>query len=351
MAEVLASRGAVPAEASAPLARPRARRLDLDRAKGIAILLVVLGHIVAAYPPPGVDWYEPFRYAVYRFHMPFFLYLSGTVVVLTGLHRASPAGWPRILRGRAVRLLLPFFGLGLLILLAKLAAMQFVHVDNRPEGLWGGLRDLFWTTGHSPALTVWYLLVLFLSTVLALPLLRLGLGTAGLVLVGLVLQTVELPQIAYLDRLAGHFVFFAAGAWTAERQDRLLPLFERLQPLWWAAFAAGIAFALFGPMNAEQSRLLCGLLCIPALHGLIRLPPVATWRWPLFLGRYAMAIYLFNTLAIGATKALLILVGIGWTEGAFPIHVAALTAAGLALPILVKALFLRRIPALDRLTD
>ena len=78
---------------------------------------------------------------------------------------------------------------------------------------------------------------------------------------------------------------------------------------------------------------------------------MATWRWPLFLGRYAMAIYLFNTLAIGATKALLILVGIGWTEGAFPIHVVALTAAGLALPILVKALFLRRIPALDRLTD
>jgi hypothetical protein len=38
MAEVLASRGPVPAEASAPAVRSRARRLDLDRAKGIAIL-------------------------------------------------------------------------------------------------------------------------------------------------------------------------------------------------------------------------------------------------------------------------------------------------------------------------
>ena len=86
------------AEASRSRAAPRparARRLDLYRAKGIAILLVVLGHIVAREQPPGVEWYEPFRYAIYRFHMPFFLYLSGTVVVLTGVHRAAPADWPK----------------------------------------------------------------------------------------------------------------------------------------------------------------------------------------------------------------------------------------------------------------
>jgi hypothetical protein len=95
----------------------------------------------------------------------------------------------------------------------------------------------------------------------------------------------------------------------------------------------------------------CGLLSVPALHGLIRLPPVSTWSWPLFLGRYAMAIYLFNTLAIGFAKAALIAAGFGWTSGAFPAHVVILTAAGLAVPILVKALLLRRLPILDRLTD
>jgi uncharacterized membrane protein YcfT len=364
VSQAAASRGApAPAEASGPVARAvRARRLDLDCAKGVAILLVVLGHIVAQRQPPGVEWYEPFRYAIYRFHMPFFLYLSGTVVVLTGLHRAAPADWRRILRGRAMRLLVPFFGLGLLILAAKLAAMQVVHVDNRPEGLLGGLRDLFWTTGQSPALTVWYLLVLFLATALALPLLRLGVGTTGLVALGLLLQAVELPPVAYLDRLAAFFVFFAAGLWVAERQDRLLPLFERLQPLWWAAFAVsiGLAVAAFtgnladGSMewvDSRAARLACGLLSIPALHGLMRLPPVSGWTWPLFLGRYAMAIYLFNTLAIGFAKALLIAAGVGWTSEAFPVHVVVLTAAGLALPIAVKALVLRRLPALDRLTD
>jgi hypothetical protein len=169
--------------------------------------------------------------------------------------------------------------------------------------------------------------------------------------VGLLLQAVEAPPVAYLDRFAGHFVFFAAGAWVAERQDRLLPLFERLQPLWWAAFAAALGLAVAGWMDARAALLACGLLSVPALHGLVRRPPVSTWDWPLFLGRYAMAIYLFNTLAIGFAKAVLIAAGIAWTAGAFPVHVVALTAAGLGLPILVKALLLRRLPALDRLTD
>jgi len=118
---------------AATAARPR--RLDLERAKGIAILLVVLGHIVAREAPPGVEWYEPLRQAIYRFHMPFFLYLSGTVLVLSGAAATPPAAWPGLLRRRAQRLLLPFFLLGLLILAAKLAArMPNVEIHHYPVG-------------------------------------------------------------------------------------------------------------------------------------------------------------------------------------------------------------------------
>ena len=351
MAEASSALGAPALPATDRSLAVPARRLDLDRAKGIAILLVVFGHIVAREQPPGVEWYEPLRYAVYRFHMPFFLYLSGTVVVLSGLAVAPPATWPGLLRRRAERLLLPFFGLGLLILFAKLAAMQLVHVDNRPEGLLDGLQDLFWTTAQSPAVTVWYLLVLFLATLVAVPLLWLGVGTTGLVLLGLALQFTDPPPIAYLDRFAAHFVFFAAGAWVAARQEAALPLFERLQGLWWALFGAALGLALAGWLDARQAMLACGLLCIPALHGMMRLPPVSSLRWPLLLGRYAMAIYLFNTLAIGLAKAMLIAAGIGWTAPEFPVHAVVLMLAGLGLPIALKVLVLRRIRPLDRLTD
>ena len=218
----------------------RERRLDLDRAKGYAILLVVAGHLVANTAPEGAGWYEPLRYVLYRFHMPFFLYLSGTVAVLSGALTAPPAAWPRQVARRAERLLLPFFGIGLLILSAKWLSMQVLVVDNPPDGLLGGLVGLLWDTAHSPATSVWYLLVLFLCTLAGMLLLRAGVGTSGLVMLGIALQFVEVPPVAYLDRFARFFLFFAAGAWVAERQDRALSLIDAWQPWWWLLFSGSL---------------------------------------------------------------------------------------------------------------
>ena len=97
--------------------------------------------------------------------------------------------------------------------------------------------------------------------------------------------------------------------------------------------------------------MVCGLLCIPALHGLIRRPPLARLDWPVTLGRYAMVIYLFNTLAIGAAKALLIRAGIPYTADWFTVHLVVAMLAGVAIPVLLKRLVLRHLPVLDRMTD
>jgi uncharacterized membrane protein YcfT len=331
-------------------AAPRARRLDLDRAKGVAILLVVLGHIVAAEPPAGAEWWDTLRYAIYRFHMPFFLYLSGHVAWITGAAMTPTQGWARLAARRAERLLLPFLLFGLLILLGKLGAQQLVHVDNRPDGLLGGLRDLLLTTGRSPALSVWYLLVLFLCSLAAPPLLR-RLGTTGFVLAALALQLVELPAIAYLDRFARYLPYFALGCWVAAREERLMPVFERFQLLAWALFAATLAAALAGWIDEWWSLVVCGAACIPALHGAMRVAPVARWSWPLAVGGFSMAIYLFNTIAIGIAKAALMKAGVPWTADGFWIHAPVLMAAGVALPVMGKVIVLRRIPPLDRMTD
>ncbi len=341
---------AAPSIAAPRIAAARRRRLDLDAAKGIAILLVVSGHIVATTPPDGVQWYDTLRYALYRFHMPFFLYLSGYVAGLTGVLSAPPAGWPRLVRKRAARLLPPFLLVGLLILAGKLAAMQLAFVDNAPNGLWGGLASLFWHTANSPATSVWYLLVLFIATVAALPVVRLA-GTTGLLLAFLALQPLPVPPVMYLDRFASHAVFFALGAWVAMREDQLLPLFGRWLGLWWLAFLASLVAAVAGLMGPRLALLVCGTLAVPALHGLVRTQAVARLRWPLWLGGYSMVIYLFNTIAIGMAKAALLLAGIGWTAAGFWLHAPLLMLAGVALPILGKQLVLRHVPPLDRMTD
>lgn len=57
----------------------RDRLSDIDRAKGLGILLVVFGHLAAKSRPEGNAWFGYAQTAVYQFHMPFFMYLSGYV--------------------------------------------------------------------------------------------------------------------------------------------------------------------------------------------------------------------------------------------------------------------------------
>jgi fucose 4-O-acetylase-like acetyltransferase len=89
------------------------------------------------------------------------LYLSGLTAALSGMLACKPAGWATLAWRRAQRLLVPFFAVGLAILLAKLALARVLPVDNAPAGLAAGLTGLFWATAHSPALSLWYLPVLF----------------------------------------------------------------------------------------------------------------------------------------------------------------------------------------------
>ncbi len=117
--------------ASLPL-RPASRLADIDRAKGLAILLVVFGHLVARQGPTGVGWYDPLRIGIYLFHMPLFMYLSGYVAFMSGAARAPLSGWPAFVRRRAVRLLVPFLLFGLIILCAKLVFARIAIVDNVP---------------------------------------------------------------------------------------------------------------------------------------------------------------------------------------------------------------------------
>ncbi len=328
----------------------RDRRLDLDRAKGIAILLVVVGHIVAAEPPAGAEWYDWPRYAIYRFHMPFFLYLSGYVAWLSGALRTPLAAMPGYTLKRAQRLLLPFLLLGTVVLVGKLVAQEFVHVDNRAAGLLAGLEDMVVTTERSPATFIWFLWVLFLCSVVAPPVWR-ALGTWGLLAGGLLLLALEPPPLFYLDRFARHALFFGVGVAVAQNEARLLPAFASRQPLWWGALAVTLAAALAGWLPGDLSLLGCGLAAIPALHGLAALPAMARQSWTLWLGKRSMAIYLFNVIAIGVVKAVLLVLGVPWTAEGFWIHAPALTAAGVFLPVLFKSLLLRRVPAFDRMTD
>jgi fucose 4-O-acetylase-like acetyltransferase len=319
----------------------------LDRAKGLAILLVVFGHLVARADPAGVDWYEPLRRAVYAFHMPFFLYLSGMAVAMSG---AATSDWAAFAVNRARRLLVPFFGLGFAILAAKLLAARVMFVDNAPASLVAGLDGLFWHTEQSPARSIWYAFVLFVFSVAATPLLRVG-GWRLLGGVAALVYCLPCPALAYADELGRYFVFFvlglAAGAapWWVAWVDR-----------YWRYVAVGFAVLLgwvvaFGDFISFPVTLLCtGALSMPVLRGFVRTFSETPARVFLYLGRYSFMIYLFNTLFIGLAKGILLRVT-SWDGAHFLPFALALACAGTFGPVALKQVAFRRAGILDRLTN
>ena len=333
------------------------RRWDLDRARGFAILLVVFGHLMGRGRPEGMDWYEAAFIGLYTFHMPFFMYLSGYTAELSGMANAPPATWPTLGLRRAQRLLLPFALMGLVIVAGKYFASKVMHVDAVPQGLLSGMYDAFWNTADSPVIMIWYLWVLFFVSLGALPLLRVP-GLAGAaryapsLLVGLLLFATGLPPIMYFNKLADHAVFFPIGMILAFLGARGMAAIDRTWLPALGLLAALAAATAAGWIDRRDALLVSGLVAIPALHGLVRrLDRGFLGEALLFLGRYSMAIYLFNTIAIGLAKAALVRAGLAWTPAGATAAVPVLMLAGVLGPILLKMLILRHVKPLDRLTD
>lgn len=325
------------------------RRSDIDRAKGLAILLVVFGHLVARAGPEHVGWYEPLRHAVYSFHMAFFFYLSGLVVMLSGAALQPRPGW---VKRRAMRLLLPFAVLGILVAVGKHLAVHWMFVDHAPGGLAAGVSRLIWHTGDSPDGSIWYLFVLFAFSVAAPWALagqanRLGWG----VLAAVGIFFIPLPDYFYADDMARYAVFFTAGLCAGFWDARWLSFIDRSWPVWLAMLVfMSLYVALSGGIAPKFLFLAAGLCAIPALHGLVRYSWLRSSQSLLWLGRYCFMIYLFITIFIGLAKALLFTV-VDWDGAHFLPFAMCLMLAGVFGPVGLKYMVLRHMPRWDRMTD
>lgn len=322
---------------------------DIERAKGLAIILVVIGHIVAREPPAHNEWYVTLKEAIYAFHMPFFMYLGGLVFFHVGDAVNPRPSYAAYLIRRAERLLVPFLSLGLLILFAKLIAEHFVHVDNAPTSVWDGLLSLIWHTEQSPATSVWYIFVLFVYCGVTPMLVKLSGGRLWpALLIAVALHCLTVPQVAYLNRVAYFFVYFLIGCVVGKYRGQAMQLIDKALPLSGVTFAVSLVLATM-QVEPELTGEICALSSLAFIHGLTRTHWLARSDALMWFGKFSFTIYLFNTLTIGLAKGVLLKVapwdGVNFL-GFFPI----LLLSGLLGPVLLKTILLDRIPLLARLT-
>lgn len=333
------------------------RRKDLDCAKGLGISLVVLGHLVSTSSPlpAGGGWYDLLRGALYEFHMPFFMYLSGYVTFLSGAARTSRDKWPTLVRKRAVRLLLPFLIFGLFLVGGKWLASQFMHVDNLPGQVSQALLGLVWDTDYSPALSVWYVAVLFVFCVMTPALLWISGGALPpLLILAALLYVLPIPHVLYLNRVADYYVFFMLGGIAATHEAAWLRFIDRHALVLFGCFLALVVFQMTPASYSipwHYRVFLAGVVSMPALHGLVRRRFLLESKLLLFLGVFSFVIYLFNTPCIGLLKGVM-LKFIPWDGLYFLLlYAPLLLLGGIFGPILIKRYLLRPLPAIDRITD
>lgn len=334
----------------------KARRKDLDCAKGLGILLVVAGHLVpsTAKFPDGNLWYLYLREILYEFHMPFFMYLSGYVTFLSGAAHTAAGRWPTLVGRRAGRLLLPFVIFGLVIVAGKWLASQMFHVDNLPVSISTAMVGLVWNTDESPATSVWYVAVLFVYCVVTPPLLWASKYRLWpLLTVALVLYFAPIPHVLYLDRVATYYIFFLLGGACVRRENAWLATIDRNTWYLFTLFAVVVTFQTLPEsefLGWHAKMLIAGVLSIPALHGVVRRPAFIESTTLLWLGAFSFVIYLLNTPCIGLIKGILL----KWIpfEGVdFLIYAPLLMIGGTIGPILLKRFILRPVPILDRITE
>ena len=134
------------------------RDSSFDIMKGIAILLVVLGHSVPDQASAsGIASYPLYlmRTIIYSFHMPVFFFVAGYF-----MHIPLKEGFNKFVKDKFIRLMVPYFTIGLLYFPFKLALSKFANQQINVQDIW----KIF--IGVNPDGELWFLYCLFFISIL-----------------------------------------------------------------------------------------------------------------------------------------------------------------------------------------
>lgn len=183
------------------MTKQRYRAIDI--AKGVGIILVVLGHTLSQI---NIDarWVKILYTLIYSFHMPLFFLLSGFVASKL-LNMKTVKERARYIKGRAVRLLVPYFVIGFLYIPIKLKLNQYAV---KPFKLSDTIKLLI---GQNPDVALWFLYVLFIVS--ALTALFVNSANFRSVLYGAGALCAASWWVNIPFRVPKYFFFFLAGIW------------------------------------------------------------------------------------------------------------------------------------------
>jgi len=327
----------------------KSRLVDIDRAKGFAIFLVVLGHIVATDMPVGNEWYAVLKFYIYKFHMPFFMFISGIIMAYTFPVIKNMEGYILYVFKKIKRLAPGYLLFGVLIYAGKVYMSKLIHVDDVPGNLYTELYNLLIIPSKSAGGSLWFIYVL-MEMYMVFPLFIMAFSQKPMVAVftGGLLMFLPVTSAFMLDRFCEYFMFFAIGVMVVNYYEGYLNLVERFFYVFFILFCFSFLSVIY--LSAEVSKAIIGLFSLPALQGLMRVGPFSNIPIWAVLGKYTYSIYLMNTIVIGMVKGG-ILTNFSWDGANFWVIAPVLLLVGVYGPIIIKKHVLSKSTILDRITS
>jgi len=299
----------------------------MEIARGIAILLVTLGH-----SEPIKTALPSMKEFIYSFHMPLFFFMSGFFSV-----RFISEGLVSYVLPRIKRLLIPYITISFSFFIIKFVVPSMV---NRPVDPARFLLDIFVYPLNNPALFLWFLYVIILM--------KLFTAFLRFIPVWLMFILAALPALtgmadydfAAFSHLGKYMIFFTAGLWVANYKKSFFAFItgHRKALLWTCSFL------FFYMLNVTMTLKLPSLDVLVAFAGTFMVISMCfTWHDTLkfsflkFAGRYSLEIYLLQYYFIFPVYYLML------KQDIDPICIIPFTfAAGIAGPIIIIKYFLPR---------
>lgn len=328
-------------------AEPLGERIrQTDIAKGIGIILVVIGHSFPDSTQLADGSLAQILYRlIYSFHMPFFFFISGLVssgIVGCGGRREKAAQ----IKKKAMRLLVPYFVFGAIFIPLRIVFAEFARFSYD----FSKLYTVF--LGNNPCGQLWFLYVLFLYSIVAILFTtkkNIRYFTIGTLVLAIIspFVTLRYDGIAWSNVLFMSF-FYYLGLYISGYHDKL---YDKIKPKLIFAVLPAYALSFAALMLTNQHNYaklftsLAGIYIMLCVSELIHRHSDKLSNALKEIGGYSMDVYIFHS-PMGIFWRILLLKLLHLSAG---IYMSVYIIAGILGSYAISKFIVRRIPILRTL--
>ncbi|MGG7213193.1 acyltransferase family protein [Clostridium nigeriense] len=271
---------------------------EVDYMKGIAIILVFIGHAATPSFLPRPDIYEFIVQFIYMFHMPVFFFVSG-FLSLKLLDMNLKTQYLPFIRKKLYRLGLPFLTISIITNALIIILKQITNSPVGIKGLADMIKVIFLYPENGIMGALWFLYTLLFISILAPLILKIPIKFTLAIAIMLNIFFPNNISFLALNRVTFFLVFFLLGIIFRKFYSKSKILFEKRYFIFISLLIISITTYIYTSNFPINNYFLNSLIFISGFFGIILVYNLATKvnssnNMLKFIGQRSIDIYIFS---------------------------------------------------------